>query len=82
MKPPELPQALCREIGGDLWYPDDTQTPTTIEVRMAKAVCRRCPEQQPCLDYAIANREQHGIWGGMTTKERRREAWRRKWTAA
>ena len=42
------------------------------EVRMAKKVCQGCPERQACLDFAIENDEQHGIWGGMTLKERKR----------
>ena len=40
-------------------------------VRQAKAVCSDCPVKQPCLDYAIANVELRGIWGGLTEYERR-----------
>lgn len=80
MVTPELPGALCRQVGGDLWYPEDG--PSTIEVRMAKAICRACPERLPCLDFALATNETHGIWGGMTVKERRREAARRRWHSA
>jgi Transcription factor WhiB/Homeodomain-like domain len=29
-----------------------------------------CPLRQPCLDYAITNRITHGIWGGLTERER------------
>jgi WhiB family redox-sensing transcriptional regulator len=43
----------------------------------AKELCAACPVRQQCLDYAIANAEQHGIWGGMATRERQREAVRR-----
>lgn len=38
----------------------------------AKAVCRRCPVQQRCLDTAMARGERHGIWGGMNPEERQR----------
>jgi hypothetical protein len=34
-------------------------------------VCARCPVWQPCLDYVLSNRITHGIWGGLTDRERR-----------
>lgn len=37
----------------------------------AKMICAACPVRQPCLDYAIAIREPHGIWGGLNENERR-----------
>ena len=38
---------------------------------------RRARSAQPCLDYAITNRITHGIWGGLTERERRalRSGW-------
>jgi hypothetical protein len=43
----------------------------------ARQVCAACPVRQPCLDYAITNRITHGIWGGLTERERRalRSGW-------
>lgn len=35
----------------------------------ARAMCRRCWFQEPCLRYALAHRV-HGIWGGSTLGER------------
>jgi WhiB family redox-sensing transcriptional regulator len=29
-----------------------------------------CPVVDKCLQYALENREQHGIWGGLTVGER------------
>jgi WhiB family transcriptional regulator, redox-sensing transcriptional regulator len=37
----------------------------------AKAICATCAVRRPCLDYAIAIREPHGIWGGLNENERR-----------
>ena len=37
----------------------------------AKAICRTCPVNTECLDFAIGGRELHGIWGGTTEVERR-----------
>ena len=39
--------------------------------RRAKAICADCPACQECLEYAVAIREPHGIWGGLNETERR-----------
>lgn len=38
----------------------------------AKAVCRLCPVRQACLDYAMADPDLRGVWGGKTEAERDR----------
>ena len=55
-----------------MFYPERGQT-----AGPARQVCARCPVRQPCLDYALSNRITHGIWGGMTERERRplQSAW-------
>ena len=60
-------QALCAQIDGDMFFPDDGAK--RIDV---KRVCRGCPVRAECLDMAIANNEPHGLWGGLTPRERRR----------
>lgn len=40
------------------------------EVKRAKAVCNLCPVRQQCLDYALSNREEFGVWGGSTGRDR------------
>lgn len=42
------------------------------EVEQAKNVCGSCPVRAQCLEYALDNDERYGIWGGMTSKERRK----------
>ncbi|MFI6061796.1 WhiB family transcriptional regulator [Streptomyces sp. NPDC051286] len=37
----------------------------------AKAVCADCPVRLDCLAYALDNREEYGVWGAMTERERR-----------
>ena len=39
--------------------------------RQAKAICASCPVRDECLDTAMANREEHGVWGGLDETERR-----------
>jgi len=38
---------------------------------VAKRICARCRVRTECLDYALANREPHGLWGGLNEMERR-----------
>ncbi|MEZ5311676.1 MAG: WhiB family transcriptional regulator [Microthrixaceae bacterium] len=35
-------------------------------------VCATCPVKTQCLEYALANRIDHGVWGGTSERERRR----------
>ncbi|GLX22420.1 WhiB family transcriptional regulator [Streptomyces lavendulae] len=37
----------------------------------AKAACTGCPVRTECLAHALDHRIEHGIWGGMTERERR-----------
>jgi WhiB family transcriptional regulator, redox-sensing transcriptional regulator len=52
----------------------------------ARAICRRCPLVDDCLEWSIDEQVPHGTWGGMTEKERAAEIARRdqlatKWAA-
>lgn len=67
-------QAACRDADLDLFYGSDHIHPRDAKVRFdqAKAICRECPVRIECLDYALANYDRHGIWGGMGPKARER----------
>ena len=38
----------------------------------AKKVCVGCEVRAECLEYALANDERFGIWGGLSERERRK----------
>lgn len=59
--------ANCLGMDGDLFFPD-----RGASTRKAKETCRGCVVREDCLDYALANGETHGIWGGTSERERRR----------
>lgn len=72
-KPSWFKKAICRGVAGDVFFEEGVKR-LVIE---AKSYCYRCPVRVDCLEHAIAN-EEIGIWGGMTTAERRKEARRRR----
>jgi WhiB family redox-sensing transcriptional regulator len=49
---------------------------------VARAICDRCPVTAECLEYALANNEVHGCWGGTSERERRKLLRERKGRAA
>jgi WhiB family redox-sensing transcriptional regulator len=57
----------CLGVDPDLFFPE-----RGASTREAKEVCRGCIVQEDCLEYALANGEKFGIWGGMSERERRR----------
>ena len=57
--------ALCAEIDPDAFFP-----PKGADTRAAKAICRSCPVQAECLDWALDHHEAFGIWGGFSVRER------------
>lgn len=40
--------------------------------RKAKRLCFGCPVRAECLEAALQADERHGIWGGLSARERRR----------
>src|SRR6516164_7861754 len=58
--------AACRSTDLGVFFPERGES-----AGPARQVCAACPVRQPCLDYAITNRIVHGIWGGLTERERR-----------
>lgn len=59
-------QANCRDADIELFFSVDDG-----DQREALELCASCPVQQPCLTYAIDNREVYGVWGGTREAERR-----------
>lgn len=43
-----------------------------LGVEAAQRICEGCPVQEQCLEYALENRIEQGVWGGASERERRR----------
>ena len=59
-------RAACRGTDLEVFFPGRGE-PT----EPARRICASCPVRQPCLDYAIGHGIVHGIWGGLTERDRR-----------
>ncbi|MFJ9530475.1 WhiB family transcriptional regulator [Streptomyces cyaneofuscatus] len=64
--------AACRDEDPDLFFPIGTSGPAIAQAEEAKAVCRRCPVMEACLDWALESGQDHGVWGGTDETDRRR----------
>ncbi|WP_329377594.1 WhiB family transcriptional regulator [Streptomyces sp. NBC_01716] len=58
-------RGACRAVDPDTLFVQGQ------EQNRAKSVCLGCQVRTECLAYALDNREEFGVWGGMTERERR-----------
>ena len=63
--------AACRDEDPELFFPVSEMGPGARQTAAAKAVCARCPVRARCLDHAVDNGLDFGIFGGATERERR-----------
>lgn len=67
-----IDSALCKGRNTNDFYPEMGVKGAAKQVREIKQICKQCSVILECLDFAIENEENFGIWGGMTPKERSR----------
>jgi WhiB family transcriptional regulator, redox-sensing transcriptional regulator len=60
-------RALCAQTDPEAFFPEKGGS-----TREAKRICLGCEVRDECLEYALANDERFGIWGGLSERERRR----------
>ena len=60
-------RALCAQTDPEAFFPEKGGS-----TREAKRICLGCEVKDRCLEYALANDERFGIWGGLSERERRR----------
>ena len=67
MRPAWQDRSNCKDVGIDIFFHERYQH----AIREAKKLCAECEVSEECLSFAIEN-DCVGIWGGLTTVERRR----------
>ena len=63
----------CRNFPPATFFPSDG-----AGVERARAICADCPVINECLEYALTEHIDHGVWGGCSERGRRRIAKRRR----
>ena len=63
----------CRNYPPAVFFPSDG-----VGVDRARKICTDCPVGAQCLEYALEQRIEHGVWGGCSERERRRILKRRR----
>jgi WhiB family transcriptional regulator, redox-sensing transcriptional regulator len=62
-----MARGRCTNVPPSRFFPSDG-----AGVELARKICAECPVREPCLEHALANRIDHGVWGGCSERERRR----------
>jgi WhiB family redox-sensing transcriptional regulator len=68
-----MAEGKCRDLPPDVFFPSEG-----LGVQAAQRICAECPVIDQCLEYALAQRIDHGVWGGCSERERRRILRRRR----
>ena len=68
-----MAEGNCRLHPPSTFFPSDG-----VGVDRARKICRDCPVMATCLEYALEERIDHGVWGGCSERERRRILKRRR----
>lgn len=67
----------CNGHKASLWQPIGESSVFADQIEEARAICRGCPVEAACREYALETRQPSGIWGGLTEKAREQELRRR-----
>jgi WhiB family redox-sensing transcriptional regulator len=62
-----MAQGRCHELDPAIFFPSDG-----IGVLAAQRICSECSVKDACLEYALTDPVDHGVWGGASERERRR----------
>ena len=62
-------RAACRGAGADAFVV--SRGANHAVMNRARAICNVCPVRRECLDFALADMDCVGIWGGLSHKQRK-----------
>lgn len=69
---PKLDEALCRDyFNPEIFFPESREQERKT-LRFVQSICNECPEKARCLEYALTEQIEDGIWAGTTPAMRRR----------
>jgi len=63
--------SICRDLDPSVFFPIGVTGVAIEQIARAKAICAEFPVRTECLDFAIATKQDFGVWGGYDEEERR-----------
>lgn len=64
-RPEWMADGACRNSDPDLFFPLHGES-----AEAAKGVCDGCEAREECLAFALAEGIEHGVWGGLSPRQR------------
>lgn len=61
--------AVCATVDTELFFPERAGKGQP-HIQQIKEICTGCPLRVQCLEFALRENQQYGVWGGMTYRER------------
>lgn len=61
-----LAQARCQDRDAEIFF-----VRGAAKARRAQNICGSCTVRQECLEYAMSEEIEFGVWGGLTERQRR-----------
>lgn len=61
--------ADCTSADPEIFFPEKGRID---QAAAARRICAGCPVKTECLEFALENDEEWGVWGGLSERERRR----------
>ena len=61
-------KAACIGTDPEAFFPEMTKDGYSADIHLVKRICSGCPIKNECYEYGLG--EVHGIWGGVTPKQR------------
>ena len=58
--------ALCSQTDPEAFFPEKGGS-----LEQARKICNACDVRDSCLAWALENGEDQGVWGGLSSRERR-----------
>lgn len=66
-------RAACRgHDDPDMWFPVGHGPFAEAQAWEAKRICNQCPVRQRCLMWALDTKQDAGVWGGLSERERQK----------
>lgn len=66
-------QGACRGMDASVFFAPAGERGSRRRQReeRARQICLRCPVREPCAAFAADLNERHGVWGGLSERERK-----------